>query len=158
VILNRTWYEGTCDLNAGPGAGPRFFLGGAAADLRSPVVVIGGVKTTDGWLLFAQSPDLYAPLDGEEDAPLRTPEGSAASEGEAEDPVMAVVLADAPGWEWDVVAEGLAGADGYATLKLPEMPVMSAEQALWRWVSAPNRAELTGDETAGPPEDRVPSP
>lgn len=147
MILNRTWYEGTYDLNAEPGTGPRFFLGGAAADRRSPVVVIGGVETGDGWLLFAQTPDLYALPDGDDDAALRTLEGFAASTGEADDPIMAVIFADAPGWEWDVVAEGLAGADGYATRRLPGMPVTAAKEALWRWVSAPDRAELTEHET-----------
>ncbi len=130
MILNKRWYEGTYDPFVAEGTGRRFFLGGAAIASNSPVVVTGGVKTDGGWVLFAQSVVLYA----DEESCLRSVEEYVDLDDEADDPIMGVILSDAPGWEWDVVGEALLGASGYFVLTVREMTEQDAKEALQQWV------------------------
>jgi len=135
VIINRTWHTDTYDYGADPGGGPRFFLGGAAANKDSAVIVIGGVQVPEGWLLFAQLPMLYVDREPYPEGPPRTITEFLECEGPSDDPVMGVIFnTDCGGWEWDVVSDALSSKEGYVGQVIGPLPVDQAQVQLLRWL------------------------
>lgn len=135
MILNTTWYDGVYEPEGEPGTGSHFFLGGAALSEDSPVFVIGAVETDEGWLLFAANFTCLPVCVSSKKSTM--PQSVAEARefyGDNRDLVMGAILADAPGWEWDIVQNALTDATGLLTLTVPPLSKDEAKAAVHRWL------------------------